>query len=240
MAADETILIVDDDPRICRLLARFLSQEGFKTQSAQNGQEMRDAIKAGGIDLVLLDLVLPGDDGLSLARWLRGESQIPIIFLTGKGETVDKVVGLEIGADDYVTKPFEQIELLARIRSVLRRSEGRRETPPPPAFENEVMHFGGWQLDVAAHRLIAPDGAEVPLTNAQFRLLRALAGAPNRVLSRDQLLDLAWSRDWDATDRTVDIHISQLRRKLRDDADKPQLIKTVRGAGYMFEPGESS
>lgn len=238
MAADETILIVDDDPRICRLLARFLGQEGFQTRSAQNGTEMRGEIKAGGVDLVLLDLVLPGDDGLSLARWLRGESQVPIIFLTGKGETLDKVVGLEIGADDYVTKPFEQIELLARIRSVLRRSADRGDAPPP-VFENEVLNFGGWKLDIAAHRLVAPDAEEVPLTNAQFRLLRALAGAPNRVLSRDQLLDLAWSRDWDATDRTVDMHISQLRRKLRDDADKPSLIKTVRGAGYMFEPGES-
>ncbi|MEX2641960.1 MAG: response regulator transcription factor [Acetobacterales bacterium] len=240
MSSDSTILVVDDDPRICRLLSRYLTQEGYQVETAHNGGEMRSLFKSRMVDLVLLDLVLPGDDGLSLARWLRGESRIPIIFLSGKGETVDKVVGLEVGADDYITKPFEQIELLARIRSVLRRSQAARDGRQPEASDAEVIRFDGWNLDTAAHRLTAPDGEEVPLTNAQFRLLCALASAPRRVLSRDQLLDLAWSRDWDATDRTVDIHISQLRRKLRDDAERPRLIKTVRGAGYMFEPSEQA
>lgn len=234
------ILVVDDDPDICTLLANYLSGEGFDVCIGRSGEEMRSILRTRKIDLVLLDLGLPGEDGLQLLRELRHSSEIAVIVLTGKGDAVDRIVGLEIGADDYVTKPFHLRELLARIRTVLRRSAGGAEKPaePEPAATRRPpkLAFEGWTLDPGARTLHAPDGRSVDLTNMEFNLLTALVQHPNQVLSREQLLDACASRELGPMDRSIDVHIGNVRRKIEEDPKLPQRIKTIRGVGYVFIP----
>lgn len=230
------ILVVDDDPRLREMLRRFLQQEGFTVALAADGGAMRKELAARPFDLVLLDLVLPGEDGLALARELRSGSDMPIIILSGKGDTIDRVVGLELGADDYLPKPFHLRELLARVRTVLRRSGGRREEAPPPAVAEGQLAFEGWRIDPARRELRDPEGRTVELTSGEFELLLCFARHPQRVLTRDQIMDLTRGRDWSPLDRSIDNQVRRLRKKVEADPDAPQLIKTVRGAGYVFTP----
>ncbi|MFQ8432604.1 response regulator [Amaricoccus sp. W119] len=229
------ILLVDDDRRLCGFLARFLTDEGFETTKAHDGIGMRRALADAGFDLVLLDLGFPrGDDGLSLARDLRAQYESALIVLTGKNSTIDKVVCLELGADDYVTKPFEPRELLARIRAVLRRVMTRPEIAPVPAAEE--LRFDGWSLDLARREAYDPVGAPAGLTSMEFDVVAALARRPGRVLSRDQLLDLVANRSWTPCDRSVDVLVGKARRKLGDEGPNHRIIRTVRGIGYVFAP----
>jgi two-component system OmpR family response regulator len=234
------VLIVDDEPRIRTMLRRYLVEEGFKVSDAADGAGMRAALAREAVDLVLLDLMMPGEDGLSLARHIRQRSEIPIIMLSGKGDLVDRVVGLETGADDYITKPFELREVLARIRTVLRRAATRDASaasePSLAANVNasEVLVFEGWRLDLVRRELRWQTGESVPLTAGEFELLRAFTTNPNRVLNRDQLIDLVKGREWAAYDRGVDTQVMRLRKKIEPDPSNPRFIKTVRGAGYVF------
>ncbi len=230
--ATTTILIVDDDPRICRLLARYLAREGYATDTASNGAELNQRLDEGSPDLVILDLILPGEDGLSLARAIRERSSIPIIMLTGKAETVDKIVGLEMGADDYMTKPFEERELLARVRTVLRRASP--DTKDGRADARDILRFSTWTFDTQAAELYAEDGERVHLTSAEFRVLGAMLNRPNRIFTRDELLGLVAERNWTPYDRSVDVLIGKLRRKIEVDPKRPSLIKSIRGLGYKF------
>lgn len=226
------ILIVDDDQDIRSLLAEYLEDNGYRTATAPNGVALRQAMDAGRPDLIVLDLNLPGEDGLSLCRGLRAKSSIPIIMLTARSEAVDRIVGLEMGADDYLTKPFEPRELLARIRSVLRRTQA-----PAAGMETDPaqrMKFAGWTLDLQARHLLNPQGVLVSLSGAEYRLLKIFLEHPNRVLNRDQLLNLTKGRDADPFDRSIDLQVSRLRQKLGDDAKSPQLIKTLRSEGYLL------
>lgn len=235
--ASERILVVDDDPRICRLLGRYLEREGYRVDSAANGQTMWRALKAKTYNLIILDLRLPGgEDGLSLARKLRSQTDLSLIMLTGRSDCADKIVGLEIGADDYVTKPFDRRELLARIRSVLRRSTIRASARRARLPDEAVLEFAGWTLDMNRRELTGSDGASVSLTSYEFELLAAMAQRPSRVLSRDQIMDLIAHRDWQPLDRSIDVLVGKLRRKLNDNPHNPYLIKTVRGVGYLFAP----
>jgi two-component system OmpR family response regulator len=195
---------------------------------------LRDAVGRDAIDLVILDLVLRGEDGLQLARELRSQSDIGIIMLTGRGETVDRIIGLEMGADDYLSKPFHLRELLARVRSVLRRGGGRGIGDRPVARSR--IRFSGWSLDLASRELMSPSGEDVRLTTGEFELLAAFVNHANQVLSRDRLLDLSRHREAGPFDRTIDVQVGRLRRKLEDDPKNPTLIKTVRGGGYIFTP----
>jgi len=232
------VLIVDDDQRIRTMLRRYLVEEGFRISEAADGGAMRAALDRERVDLVLLDLMMPGEDGLSLARHVRQRSDIPIIMLTGKGDLIDRVAGLEAGADDYIAKPFHLREVLARIRTVLRR--GRASAAPAASSEaasagaQESLAFQGWRLDLVRRELRRSDGELVPLTTGEFELLRVFAGHPNRVLARDQLMNLVKGQEWAAYDRAVDAQIVRLRKKIEADPAKPALIKTVRGAGYVF------
>lgn len=232
------VLVVDDEPRIRAMLRRYLAGEGFQVSEAADGAEMRAALDREAIDLVLLDLVMPGEDGLSLARYIRQHSGIPIIILTGKGDLIDRVAGLEAGADDYVTKPFELREVLARIRTIMRRAGPRAGGPPPAAAAgakaSEALAFEGWRLDLLRRELRRETGELVPLTTGEFDLLCVFLRHPNRVLSRDQLMDLVKGREWAAYERGVDTQVMRLRKKIERDPGNPSLIKTVRGAGYVF------
>ena len=234
--AAKHVLIVDDEPQICALVQRILTTGGLRVSTAGDGGEMRKALRTGGIDLVILDIMLPGQGGLDLLREIRGQSQVPVILLTALGEPVDRVVGLELGADDYVAKPFEPREILARVRNIFRRMDGVGEAAAAAA-DSEVLRFLGWALHVPSRSLSDPQGRAVRLTTAEFELLHALAGHPNRVLSRDQLLDLARNRSATPFDRSIDVHIGHLRRKIEANPRDPQLIKTVHGVGYMFATG---
>ncbi len=234
-AGSTRVLVVDDDPRICRLLVRILSSEAFDVESASDGASMWCSLETRPCDLVILDLRLPGDeDGLILARKLRAGSDVALIMLTGRSDNVDKVVGLELGADDYVTKPFDPRELLARIRSVLRRSAPRRAIPAGLDTGSTVVAFSGWSLDLGRRELTSPIGAPVELTSYEFELLAVLARRPGQTLSRDQILELIANRNWNPNDRSIDVLVGKLRRKLNDDPRAPRLIKTVRSVGYMF------
>ncbi len=231
----QRILVVDDDPRICRLLCRYLEKENYSVGTAGSGQAMWRALKSRPYNLIILDLRLPGgEDGLSLARRLRSQTDISLIMLTGRADSADKIVGLELGADDYVTKPFDRRELLARIRSVLRRAASRASPISLSDQDNEVLEFGGWTLDMNRRKLTRTDGVTVALTSYEFDLLAVMAQRPARVLSRDQIMDLIAHRDWQPLDRSIDVLIGKLRRKLNDDPNNPNLIKTIRGVGYMF------
>ncbi len=231
MQKPQSILVVDDDPRLCRLVSRQLTREGYSVRTASGGEEMRRLISEALPDLVILDLMLPGEDGFSLARELRAQSSVGIVMLTGKTDTVDKIVGLEVGADDYVTKPFDERELLARVRSVLRRvSDDAREH----TADANIACFEGWSLDLNAYELVSPDGDLVHLTSHEFQLLEALVRHGHRVLTRDAILELLSGRDWTPEDRSVDVLVGKLRRKLEADPHAPRLIKTVRGVGYLL------
>jgi len=232
MAKAPHILVVDDDREIRSLVAQLLRKHGFRVTDAPDGREMMQVLENGRFDLVVLDLMLPGEDGLSLCRRVRATSALPIIMLTAMGEETDRIVGLEMGADDYLPKPFNPRELLARIRAVLRRAGG--EVPEAAEEGGALRRFEGWSLDTAKRELRAPDGTLVPLTAGEYDLLAAIVERPGRVLSRDQLLDLTRGRDAVPFDRSVDVQISRLRRKLEVDAKEPQIIKTVRGGGYVF------
>jgi two-component system, OmpR family, response regulator len=237
---NQRILVVDDDARICRLLIRILTAEGYTVETVASGQAMGRTLLTRRFDLIILDLRLPGgEDGLTLARRLRAESDVPLIMLTGRSEQVDKVVGLEIGADDYVTKPFDRRELVARIRSVLRRSQMRNATIDGSDRLKSIINFAGWTLNLCRRQLTAPGGDKVELTTFEFQLLSVLAEKPGQLLSRDRILELVASRHWTASDRSIDVHISKLRRKLRDDPCDPRLIKTIYGIGYMFVPPDA-
>lgn len=230
MSAAPHILIVDDHREIRELVTRALVKEGFRVSSAADGRAMHKMLADGRIDLILLDLMLPGEDGLSICRNLRTTSDIPIIMLTAKGEEIDRVLGLEMGADDYLPKPFGSRELIARIRAVLRR--GR---PSEPAAKN-ASHYGfdRWRLNTAARELIRDDGVSVPLSTGEYDLLLAFVQRPQRVLSREQLLDLARGRAAANFDRAIDTQVSRLRKKIEQDPADPKIIKTVWGGGYTF------
>src|SRR5688572_23618193 len=237
MPAAQRILIVEDDREIREAVCDYLSGHGYACTQAGDGKAMRAAIAENAPHLVLLDLRLPGEDGLSLARWLRDNHEVAIIMVTAAGDVVDRVVGLEVGADDYLAKPFDLRELLARVKSVLRRG-GRAH---PPAKEKtsggtQRVSIGACQLDLDTHQLIGRGGEEIPLTGMEFDLLRVFAEHPNRVLSRDQLLTLTRNREWEPFDRSIDIRIARLRRKIEQDPDNPKTIKTIRGSGYIFIP----
>ena len=226
------VLIVDDDREIRGLLAQYLEKHDFRTSAVADGREMRRVLERSHVDLLVLDLMLPGEDGLSLCRELRGRSQLPIIMLTARGEDVDRIVGLELGADDYVAKPFNPRELLGRIRAVLRRSA---HAPRDPSPENvRGFSFGRWRLDTVTRTLTNGEGREVALSGAEYRLLAVLLGSGNRVLTRAQLTELLRGRDADPFDRSIDVRVSRLRQILGDDARAPQIIKTVYGEGYVI------
>jgi len=228
------ILVVDDDREIRDLLARFLARHGLRVTTARDGTEMMRLLDERRIDLVVLDLMLPGEDGLALTRRLREtRSTIPIVMLTAMGEDTDRIVGLEMGADDYVAKPFNPRELLARIKAVLRRVQGSGEEVET-ALPRAKLRFDGWVLDLSTRDLLSPDGVMIGLSAGEFGLLQVFVEHPRRVLSRDQLLDFARGRTAAPFDRSIDIQVSRLRRRLGDDAKDPQLIKTVRGGGYLF------
>jgi two-component system OmpR family response regulator len=233
------ILIVDDHREIRDLVSRALIKEGFRVSAAADGRAMRKILTVSRIDLILLDLMLPGEDGLSLCRAVRVESNVPIIMLTAKGDEVDRVIGLEMGADDYLSKPFGSRELVARIKAVLRRS---KDKPGQTASDKRAKRyqFERWTLDTGARELVRDDGVVVPLSTGEYDLLIALVERPQRVLSRDQLLDLARGRAANALDRSIDTQVSRLRKKLERDPVDPKIIKTVWGGGYLFTPTVSA
>jgi len=225
------ILVVDDDADLRWMVEKYLSKHEFSVTLAEDGEKMREALEQQSFDLAILDINLPGEDGLSLARYLRSNYQIGIIMLSAAAEVFDRIVGLEMGADDYVTKPFEPRELLARVKSVLRRVQGALEIE---AQSDSRVKFGAYVLDLESHQLLDKDDQAISLTSMEFDLLKAFAENPNKVLDRDQLLSLSHNRDWDPFDRSIDIRITRLRRKIEVEPSRPQIIKTVRGAGYIF------
>lgn len=227
------ILVVDDHREIRQAVGQIVERDGYRVSTAGNGTEMRRVLKSENIDLVVLDLMLPGESGLALCQELRAKpSWIPVIILTAKGDEIDRVVGLETGADDYVAKPFSGRELLARIRAVLRRAQNQRERPSVGA--REIFRFGKWALDTARRELEFDNDILVPLSTGEYNLLLAFVTHAQRVLTRDQLLDLGKGRSAVPSDRSIDLQVSRLRRKIGDDARNPQVIKTVRGGGYSF------
>ena len=227
------ILVVDDHHEIRDLLSKYLTKNGFRVSEADGGTKMRQVLKTAAIDLIVLDVMMPGEDGLTLCRHVRENENIPVILLTALGEETDRIVGLEIGADDYLTKPFNPRELLARIKSVLRRSQSiphkAQQTDEP-----ESLKFDGWELQVQRRELVSPDQVTVPLSAADYRLLVTFLKRPTIVLSRDQLLDLTSGRTAQIFDRSIDNQVSRLRKKIETDPKNPKLIKTVRGGGYVF------
>jgi two-component system OmpR family response regulator len=226
------ILIVDDDREIRDLLALFMEKQRIRVTAVRDGKEARRAWLNGHYQLVVLDLMLPGESGLELARWLRAQSEIPIVMLTAMGEETDRIIGLELGADDYLPKPFNPRELLARIRAVLRRSGDPADVKRDPSARG--FRFNSWTVEPARRRLLNPEGVEVALTGGEYDLLLALLERANRVLTRDMLLDLLRGRQAGPFDRAIDVAVSRLRRKLEDDGRNAQLIKTVRGGGYVL------
>jgi len=232
MAKQDHILVVDDDAEIRGLLREYLQKNGYRVTVVADGKGLWSAMAVASPDLIVLDLMLPGEDGFSLCRTLRARSSLPVIMLTARGEETDRIVGLEMGADDYLAKPFSPRELLARIRSVLRRTRSLPDNLAPETIS--AFRFGGWTLDAATRNLTAPDGVVIPLSGTEYRLLRIFLAHPNRVLTRDQLIDLMSSRDAGAFDRAIDVQVSRLRHRLGDDAKEPAIIKTVRGEGYVL------
>jgi two-component system OmpR family response regulator len=228
------VLVVEDDGEMRNLIAKFLRQNGYRATGARDGREMWETLANAAVDLILLDVMLPGQSGLDLTRALRAKTQVPIIMVTARGDETDRVLGLELGADDYIPKPFSRPELLARIRAVLRRAQGNDQ--PASGLVADRLLFAGWALDTRRRELTAPDGVAVDLSGGEYDLLLAFCEHAQRVLSRDQLLDLARNRVSDALDRTVDVMVSRLRRKMEPTEESPTIIKTIRGAGYMFVP----
>ena len=228
------ILVVDDDPALRALLLEYLADNELRVTAVASGAELNAVFDREAIDLVVLDLRLAGEDGMALARQLRARATVPIVLLTGKAEEADRVMGLELGADDYVTKPFSPRELLARIRAVLRRYQTQRELPARDE-QRRAFRFAGWELNLRTRKLHASDGRRLDLSNGEFSLLAAFCGAPQRVLSRDQLLGLSRLHNAEVYDRTIDVQILRLRRKIERDPSHPLLIVTERGAGYLFD-----
>ena len=229
----KTIVVVDDDEEIRGLLQEYLQQNGFVTYTASNGEELDAVLAKHDADLIVLDLMLPGEDGFDICRRLRSIIDTPIIMLTAKGDDTDKIVGLEIGADDYLTKPFNPRELLARIKVIFRRFTS-------PALvkgdSSDLVRFAGWTLDQNLRHLISPNAVVIPLSGAEYKLLEIFIDHPNRVLTRDQLMDWIAGRESTPFDRSIDVQVSRLRQRLDDAGKSPQLIKTVRGEGYLFTP----
>ncbi|MCW8907887.1 MAG: response regulator [Sedimenticola sp.] len=224
------LLVVDDEPELRALLKRYLSEQGYQVTAVADGVAMRQHLDRHAVDLVILDLMLPGEDGLSLSRHLREQGDQAIIMLSARGEEVDRIVGLEMGADDYLAKPFNPRELLARVRAVMRRSRERNAQG-----KAETLRFGPFELNLFSHKL-SRDGAEIPLTAGEFELLRIFAQHPNSVLSRDRLLDLTKGYERSPFDRSIDVRVNRLRRKIEPDASEPTYLRTVWGAGYLFCP----
>jgi len=227
------VLVVDDDPAIREMLADYLGDHGYDVAQAASGEAMRAEMERVHPAVVLLDIGLPGEDGLTLARFLRERYEVGIIMVTGASDVVDRVAGLEVGADDYIAKPFDPRELRARLKSVLRRIE-KKDAPKPHAR----VSIGSCSLDLKSRTLSDARGRDVPITSMEFDLLKTLLEHPNQVLTRDQLLSLTRNREWEPFDRSIDIRITRLRRKLEDDPARPRVIKTVRGAGYMYIPSK--
>lgn len=232
MDTKDRILIVDDDPEIRQLLVDYLARHGFESVPAGSGREMWATLERRAIDLVVLDLMLPDADGLTLCRDLRTRSDLPVLMLTALGDETDRILGIEMGADDYLVKPFSPRELVARIKGILRRT---RSLPPNLKPDpRRCLAFSGWILDTATRVLKGPDGVATPLSGAEYRLLRILLDHPNRVVHRDQLVELIHGREAEAYDRAIDVQISRLRQRLQDDGREPRLIRTVRGEGYVL------
>jgi len=233
MSVTKHILVVDDEPAICRVIGEYLSEFDWRVSCAGDGDAMRKILEREVVDLILLDVKLPVEDGMTLTRELRARSAIPIIMLTSRKDDVDRILGLELGADDYLTKPFNPRELLARIRAVLRRTQ---VTPihGSDAENFQALRFANWELDLRTRRLTSADGERIELTHAEFRLLNAFLSAPQRILTREQLLDLSHGHEDNVFDRSIDVQILRLRRKLEIDPSRPELIKTERGAGYFL------
>jgi len=227
------ILVIDDDPQVRRMLRRCLEGEGYKVTEAGNGDQVESVL--GETDLVTLDLNLGREDGLEVARRIRHVSDVPIIMITGKGDMIDRIVGLEIGADDYIAKPFHLREVLARIRSVLRRS-GPGKSSVPEQAASATIRFDGFELDLSRRTLNGPGGEEISLTTGEFDLLVVFAGHPHSVLDRDRIMDLLKGHDWAPNDRSIDNQVARLRKLIETDTRQPRLIKTIRGAGYSFTP----
>ncbi len=233
---DQHILVVDDDPAMRELLNVYLSENDFRVSVAEGGARMAEVLRTEAIDLVILDLRLRGEDGMQLARDLRATSAIPVVIVSGKQDEADRVMGLEIAADDYITKPFSNRELLARVRAVLRRyAVTSQDDATMRRAERRAYRFSGWELNVLARRLTAPDASRVELSNGEFNLLLALCEAPQRALTRDQLLELSRLHGAEVYDRSIDVQILRLRRKIEADASDPKLIRTERGVGYLFD-----
>ena len=225
------LLVVDDDAELRELAQAYLKQQGFDVETVADGAEMDTALSSHSFDLIILDLMLPGEDGLSIAKRLKGQLNVPIIIVSAQGEDVDRIVGLEIGADDYIAKPFDPRELLARVKSVLRRTSASARGE----LGDARVRMGRCVLDVTAHRLVDETGEEVPMTPLEFDLLKALAEHPNQPLSRERILNLN-QRDWDPFDRSVDLRIMRLRKKIEPDPAQPRFIRTIRNEGYIFVP----
>ncbi|MGI9524553.1 MAG: response regulator [Hyphomicrobiaceae bacterium] len=232
---DTRILVCDDEIGLREMVQEYLEKRGFKILTAANAQELHAVLASGGIDLIVLDVNMPGEDGLSALRTLRVNNQVPVIMLTAAGEVVDRILGLEMGADDYLGKPVDLRELEARVKAILRRKTGEVAGESTSAT-NSVAQFGDYTLRIDTARLEAPDGTEVPLTAMEFNLLKVFAENRGRVLNRDQILEQAHDRSWDPFDRSIDIRISRLRRKIEKNPSKPSIIRTVRGLGYIYDP----
>jgi two-component system OmpR family response regulator len=226
------ILVVDDDREICALLDQFLTRSGYRVTTVGDGKQMWKALEEQSFDLIVLDLMLPGESGLTLCTKLRARFDTPLVMLTARGDETDRIVGLEMGADDYLPKPFNPRELVARIRVILRRTGAghAQTTPKPPRW----IRFAGWSLDTVARDLLSPQGVVTPLSGAEYRLLKIFLERPNRVLSRDQLIELSLGREQSPFDRSIDVQVSRLRHRMNEDAREPVIIKTVRNGGYVL------
>lgn len=229
------VLIVDDDPHLRELLSKYLLEQGLVVGSVENGEKLDRYLPENKVDLIILDLMLPGEDGLSIARRIRQSNNIPIIMLSARGEEIDRIVGLEIGADDYLAKPFNPRELLARIRAVMRRQPEQQPLSTEETIENEYCAFGDFQLDLTTHQL-SDKGGKIPLTSGEFSLLKVFVQHPNRVMSRDALIDELKGYERSPFDRSVDVRVTRLRRKIEVDPSNPRFIITVWGEGYLFTP----
>ena len=235
LVTEAHILVVEDDAGMRVLIVKVLRQNGYRVTGVRDGREMWETLDHAAVDLILLDVMLPGTSGLDLTRTLRVKTQVPIIMVTARGDEADRVLGLELGADDYIAKPFSRPELLARIRAVLRRSQMSGDSRVGGAHGDRIL-FAGWMLETRRRELFAPDGSAIDISGGEYDILLAFCEHPQRVLSRNQLLDLARGRTSDSEDRAVDVMISRLRRKLEPTEDSPSIVKTVRGVGYLFQP----
>ena len=229
------VVAIDDDAAMRQLISEYLQQNDLRVTTVATGSELQKVLAENPVDVVVLDLRLAGEDGMQIARQLRETSAIPIIIVSGRNDEADRVMGLELGADDYLTKPFSPRELLARVRAVLRRYHRENESAPLRDEKRRAYRFGEWELNLRTRRLTGPDGARIELTNGEFSLLQAFCAAPQRVLSRDQLLDLSRLHSAEVYDRSIDVQILRLRRKIEVDPTQPEYIKTERGAGYLFD-----